>query len=132
MSLRDYFTEKSGLGVFSTADREGRVNAAIYARPHVLEDETVAFITTDRLTHANLQSNPHACYLFKEDGPGYRGKRLILTKVREEEDEEKIAAVRRKTYPAEDEAKVGKLFLVYFSVDEERLLLGSGPREGQS
>jgi hypothetical protein len=36
-------------------------------------EETVAFIEADRLTHANLQINPHAVFLFKEGGrPGSR------------------------------------------------------------
>lgn len=38
-----------------------------------------------RFTHHNLQSNPHAAYLFVEEGHGYKGKRLYLTKIEEEE-----------------------------------------------
>ena len=60
MTLEAYFEEHKGFGVLSTADGEGRVNAAVYSRPHVMGDGTVAFIMWDRLTHANLQSNPHA------------------------------------------------------------------------
>jgi hypothetical protein len=37
----------------------------------------------DRLSHSNLLSNPHAAYLFIEDGPGYKGKRLYMSMVRE-------------------------------------------------
>jgi len=29
--------------------------------------------------------NPHAAYLFVEEGHGYKGKRLYLTKIKEEE-----------------------------------------------
>src|SRR5690606_34583515 len=60
MNLNDYFKEKNGTGVLSTADAEGRVDAAIYARPHVFADGSVAFLMRQRLTYRNMQSNPHA------------------------------------------------------------------------
>jgi len=69
--------------VLSTADKGGRVSAAIYGRPHFMDDQTIVFIAADRLTHANLQSNKSAAYLFKEDG-SYQGKRLYLTMTHEE------------------------------------------------
>ena len=72
MELKDYFEDKKGIGVLATADSEGKVGAAIFARPHVLDDCSVAFIMRDRLTHHNLQSNPHAAYLFSEEGEGYK------------------------------------------------------------
>ena len=66
MNLQDYFDKANGTGVLATADREGKVDLAIYAKPHVMDKETVAFIMADRMTHHNLQSNGHATYLFKE------------------------------------------------------------------
>ena len=56
--LKDYFENKKGTGVMATSEKEGKVNAAIYSRPHFLEDGSIAFIMRDRLTHHNLQSNP--------------------------------------------------------------------------
>ena len=123
MNLADYFENTKGLGILATADGDGKVDAAVYARPHVLEDGTLAVIMRDRLTHHNLQSNPHATYLFKEDGPGYKGKRLFITKVREEEDSELLNSLRRRQYLDEkDEAK----FLVFFKLDKELPLIGAG------
>ena len=60
MNLKTYFEETKGMGVLSTADGEGRVNAAVYARPHVMDDGSLAFVMRDRLSHNNLQSNPRA------------------------------------------------------------------------
>ena len=77
MELKDYFENTKGVGVIATADKDGKVNAAVYARPHFLEDGTLAFIMRDRLTHSNIQSNPHAAYLFIENGPGYNGKNRL-------------------------------------------------------
>ena len=55
MNLKDYFEQAQGTGVLATADSEGKVNAAIYSRPHVLDDGTVVFLMRQRLTHHNLQ-----------------------------------------------------------------------------
>jgi len=85
-------------------------------------DNTVAFIMRDRLTHHNLQSNPHAAFLFVEEGPGYIGKRLYLTTVHEEENSELISAISRREYstPAGDNR-----FLVFFKIDKVLPLIGA-------
>ncbi len=95
-ALKEYFENTKGMGVIATADREGKVNVAVYSRPHFLEDGSLAFIMRDRLTHHNLQSNPHAAYLFVKEGPGYKGKRLYLTKIKEEENSERIQTLARR------------------------------------
>ncbi|MDY6989939.1 MAG: pyridoxamine 5'-phosphate oxidase family protein [Thermodesulfobacteriota bacterium] len=123
MNLKDYFEDAKGLGVFATADSEGKVDAAVYSRPHVMDSETVAFIMRDRLTHHNLQSNPHAAYLFAEAGKKYVGKRLFLTKIREEQDTELAHRLRRKKYPDD---KKEPLFLVFFRIDQILPLIGPG------
>lgn len=126
MELKDYFESHRGTGVLATADSDGRVDAAIYARPHILEDGTLAVVMRDRLTHKNIQSNPHAAYLFIEDSPGYRGKRLFLTKLREEKDSELADQLRRRCLTPEEDRQKGPKFLVVFSVDRELPLIGAG------
>ncbi|MEF8824624.1 MAG: pyridoxamine 5'-phosphate oxidase family protein [Desulfohalobiaceae bacterium] len=126
MDLKNYFENTKGVGVLSTADSEGNVDSAIYARPHFMEDGTIALIMRDRLSHHNLKSNPRAAYLFMEEGVGYKGKRLYLTKVDEEQDEEKISLLRRRTYPDDDQIHAEAKFLVHFRVDKELPLIGSG------
>lgn len=125
MDLHEYFESKTGIGVLSTADSQGRVDSAIYARPHVLEDGLLAFIMSERLSHKNVQSNPHAVYLFKEIGPGWKGKRLFLTKVREEQDTELLQTLRRRKYSPEEETEMKPLHLVFFQLDHERPLVGN-------
>jgi hypothetical protein len=110
----------------ATADDQGRVDVAVYARPHVMDRETIAFIMPDRLTHHNLQSNNHAAYLFMEEGSGYKGIRLFLTKVREEEDSELLHSIRRRKYPSEKGEEEGFRFLVFFKVDKVLPLIGAG------
>lgn len=125
MNLREYFENTRGFGVLSTADTQGKVDAAVYSRPHVMEDGTIASIMSDRLTHENLKGNPHAVYLFLEEGQGYRGKRLFLTKIREEQDSELIDELCRRCYPRDLQVKDPR-FLVYFRIDEELPLVGAG------
>ncbi len=125
MDLREYFESTKGVGVLATADGDGKVDAAVYARPHFMEDGSIAMIMRDRLTHHNLQTNPHAAYLFHENSPGYKGKRLFLTKVREEQDTELLESLRRRQYIDD---KDEKRFLVFFQVDKELPLVGSGEK----
>lgn len=126
MDLKPYFDQAKGHGVLATADASGRVNLAIFARPHVMEDNSVAFIMPHRLTHNNLESNPQAAYLFLESGPGYKGKRLYITKIREEQDTDLLYSLRRRTYPAEKEKQEGPRFLVFFQVDQVLPVVGAG------
>ncbi len=122
-ALKKYFENIKGTGVIATADADGKVNTAVYSRPHFLEDGSLAFIMRDRLTHYNLQSNPHAAYLFMEEGPGYKGKRLHLTKIAEDGDMDRIQTLTRRQYKNEKE---GGRFLVSFQVDKELPLIGAG------
>lgn len=126
MKLSDYFEKVEGVGILATADAVGMVDAAMYGRPHFFDEQTVAFIAAEKLTHANLQSNPHACYLFKEKD-GYEGRRLYLTKIREEKDSPLIDDIRRKKYPeVEGKYKTGPKYLIYFNLDKVLPLLGAG------
>jgi len=127
MKLSEYFEQVKGTGVLATASGEGEVDVAIYARPHFVDEQTVAFIMADRLSHRNLQSNPHAAYLFVERSEGYKGKRLHLTKVGEETDPEKIQALRRRPLPAECLVEGESRYLVHFRIDRVRPLVGDDP-----
>ena len=125
--LRTYFETVRGLGVLSTSHEDGRVNAAVYARPRVLDDATVTLIMRNRRSHAFLATNPHASYLFREDpgGPGptaHAGVRLALTRIAEEENPDRQEEVRRRR----GHDKSARRFLVVFRVDEVRPLVGDG------
>ena len=123
MSLNEYFENTKGTGILATADANGNVDIAIYARPHCQDEKTVAFIMNDRLSYKNMTSNPKAAYLFLENSPGYKGKRLYLTKIAEETDKAKIDSIRRKTERHHTESDEEK-HLVYCSVDKIRPLIG--------
>jgi len=125
MKLSDYFENAEGRGIISTADANGHLTAAVYARPHFFDEKTAAFIMADRLTHKNLESNPHAVYLFMESGEGYSGKRLYLTKTKEEANSLVIDQIRRKdACPVDEEYMKKDRFLVFFSIDKVLPLVG--------
>lgn len=125
MKLSEYFEKTKGRGVIATSDAEGKVGVAIYGRPHFINEKAVAFIMADRLMHKNLQSNPYAAYLFMEDKKGYVGKRLYLTKLKEEKDPALIDQLRRKeSGPAYTVYKDRMKYLVYFRIDKVLPLIG--------
>lgn len=124
MNLQEYFKNTQGVGVMATSDSSGVVDTAIYSRPHVQEDNIVAFIMRDHLTRANLQENQHANYLFLEDGRGYKGTRLFMTKIEETTDSELIQAMTRRHLTPEEDCKKGPKYLVRFQVDRVLNLIG--------
>jgi putative heme iron utilization protein len=67
MEIGEYFKTAKGTGALAMADSKGVVDVAIFAVPHLIDHETIVFIMTEKLAHQNLQSNPHAAYLFMED-----------------------------------------------------------------
>ena len=94
MNWKEYFETKRGKGFLATAGNKGKVDIAVYSRPHVMDDNTLVFGMTERLTHANLQENPHAVYAFNEKG--FEGVRLYLRKVREETEGSLLEEIQRR------------------------------------
>ena len=122
MKLQEYFAGQSGVGVISTANNKGEVNSAVYAKPHVTGRNSIAFITRDKLTRANLQENIKANYLFIEKDRNFKGVRLYLTMTEEVQDKELIASLSRRT--SVDEGDSNERFLVSFNVERARALIG--------
>ena len=129
MKLGEYFEKTKGRGVIATSDSKGKVGMAVYARPHFINEKTVAFIMADRLMHKNLRSNPNAAYLFMESGERYVGKRLYLTKIKEEQDSDLIDQIRRKdSRPSLRVYGDKSKYLVYFRIDRVLPLIGEKSR----
>ena len=124
MDLNTYFKEHTGTGVLATADDNGKVNTAIYARPHVFDDKTVAFIMRDRLSRQNLLKNGSANYLFIESGAAYKGVRLGLKLIDESTDPELIASLSRRILAGKEYSADEARFVVRFSVEKGLALVG--------
>ena len=129
MNLKNYFSEQRGIGVLSTADSEGRVDAAIYARPHFMEDGRLAMIMRDHLTRQNLLQNPYAAFLFMENSSGYQGLRLYLKKISEDTDPVLIKEMTRRSLTEKEDLDKGPKFIVYFEIEKVRSLIGSNYKE---
>ena len=102
------------------------VTSAIYSKPHVFDDGTIAFVMRERLTHENLKSNPYASYMFIEEGYGYKGIRLFMKKIKEDTDNELIQKMKRRHLTLEEDKSKGPKFLVHFRVDKILPLIGEG------
>lgn len=133
--MRNYFENASGLGVLGTADAQGQVDMAVYSRPFFedADSDQLHFIMADRKSYANISENPQAAYLFHEDGEGYKGCRLFLTKVAESQDSERINALMnareyRFTRPGEEAG----MRLVSFRIDQVLPLVGAQVASGAS
>lgn len=96
MELTNLF-ERYGIGVMATAGADGSVNTAVYARPHIVDENTLVWGMTDGRTFRNIMENPSASFLFKTSDQGFTGIRLYLKKVRTEEEGEMLTMIRRHT-----------------------------------
>jgi len=125
MNIHEYFMKTAGHGVLATADSTGKVNVAIFSRPHAIDEKTIAFIMADHLTHANLQSNPRAAFLFMEAGSEHAGKRFHLSKTKELKGSEiSDPALKEKFEKASREYEYEKLCVVHFRVDRVLAMVG--------
>ncbi len=112
-----------GRGVIATASKDGTVNTAVYAVPHVVDGDTVAWGMTDGRTWNNVRQNPHAAYAYFAPGEGYRGARLALSLVRTEDSGEMLAKIRQRTAETSPGNPEAVKHVAYFKVGETRPLV---------
>ena len=125
MDWNQYFENHRGTGFMATANKDGEVDISVYSRPRVMEDGTLAFGMTDRLTHSNLQDNPKAVYAFQERG--FQGVRIYLEKTREEPSGAGLEEVRRRADQIVGSGTGEQVdFLVCFRVTRYLNLIGPG------
>ncbi|MEJ2648748.1 MAG: pyridoxamine 5'-phosphate oxidase family protein [Sedimentisphaerales bacterium] len=124
MDLLAYFENTAGIGILATSDSDGIVDLAVYAKPEVVGEATIAFVMKERLSHQNLKTNPHAAYMFIEKGEGYKGQRLYLTKLREETNTSVIEEFIKRQPEIAESGDDSNKYLVYFHVDNIWPLVG--------
>jgi hypothetical protein len=124
MDLAAYFDKAEGTGILATCDPGNSVDVAIYAKPVVIDPDTVALVMRQRLSHQNLRANLAAAYMFIEKSPEYKGLRLHLTMQREETNQTLIEAIRKKQPCICSENDDSEKFLVFFKVNRIRPLVG--------
>ncbi|WP_214019547.1 pyridoxamine 5'-phosphate oxidase family protein [Methanoculleus sp.] len=79
--LMDYFNKQPRLGVLSTANKEGKVDAAVFGSPMMVDEKTVVMGLGKNRTSAYLQENPNAVFTIVESGEtimDWKGLRVYL------------------------------------------------------
>jgi hypothetical protein len=123
MKLAELFPE-GGRGVIGTADANGVVNLAVFAVPHVIDEETLAWGFTEGRSIANLKANPHASYLYLAPTRGYSGWRLSLTLKESSQEGTLLAKIKEQAAQAAGpQAGAAVKHVAYFKVDEVRPLM---------
>jgi len=112
-----------GRGVIGTASKAGVVNMAVYAVPHVVDNDTVAWGMTDGRTWNNVRENPNASYAYFAPGAGFRGARLTLSLSRTEDSGEMLAKIRERTAATSPGNPEAVRHVAYFKVVESRPLV---------
>jgi hypothetical protein len=122
MNLDSYFENVLGVGILATSDASGNVDAAIYAKPYVIDEKIVAFSMLEHTSYSNVMANPNACFLFIEKGEGFKGYRFYIKQKGEETDPD-IIKMLKKTHNLMDMPTDQRRHLVYFRIKQVRPLI---------
>ncbi len=79
--LMDYFNKQPRIGLLSSASKEGKVDAAVFGSPMMVDEKTVVMGLAQNRTFAYLQENPNAVYTIVEEGEtimDWKGLRVYL------------------------------------------------------
>ncbi len=80
--LMEYFNRQPRIGTLSTANREGKVDVAVFGSPRMTDGKTVVMALGKNRSLSYLQQNPHAVYMIMEPGTtlaDWKGVRVYLT-----------------------------------------------------
>jgi hypothetical protein len=123
LKLSELF-KKEGRGVIATSNKQGEVNVAIYAVPHIIDDETLAWGMTEGRTYNNIMENPNAAYLYMYAGAGYSGARIGLKLKGIENSGEMLDAIKARTREIVSPGAAAAVnHVAYFAVVELRPLI---------
>lgn len=123
MRLSEYVST-GGSGVIATADKDGTINTAIYAVPHIVNDETVAWGMTEGRTYRNLKENPNAAFIHQPSGSGAAGVRMTLKLQAIQESGDILDAIRARARKVSGAAAAEMVrYVGFFKVVETRPLM---------
>jgi len=80
--LMEYFNKQPRMATLSTADKNGRVDAAYFGSPRMVDEKTILMGSGTNRTLANLRENPKAVFLIMEPGQSiteWKGVRIYVT-----------------------------------------------------
>lgn len=128
--LMDFFNKQPRLGVLATADKGGKVNAAYFGSPRMIDEKTILAGLGKNRSLENLQQNPNAVFMIMEPGqslPQWKGVRVYLKMIDCQTSGEKLDAIRAKIAEASGE-KASQMIhaAITFSIEEIRPLADFG------
>ncbi|MBI5250779.1 MAG: pyridoxamine 5'-phosphate oxidase family protein [Desulfomonile tiedjei] len=128
--LMDFFNKQPRLGVLSTANKDGKVNAAYFGSPRMIDEKTIFMGLGKNRSLENLQQNPNAVFMIMEPGqslPEWKGVRIYIRMTDCQTSGEKLDAIRAGIAEAAGE-KASKMIhaALTFSIEEIRPLADFG------
>ena len=123
-----YFINKTPrIGVLSTSNRDGDVNAAVFGSPRMIDKNTVIMGIGENRTFKNLLENPKAVFFVVEPGETmmkWKGVRIYLTVESIEKEGDFFIQIRRDIAKgaSDDAAKMIKA-AIRFKITEVRELI---------
>jgi hypothetical protein len=134
--LMAYFNKQPRLGILATANKAGKVNAAYFGSPQMVDEKTVVMGLGENRTLSNLRENPDAVYLIMEPGasvPEWKGVRIYLRCIDLETSGEKLDGIKAKIAEMAGEGAAQMIkAAVIFAVEEIRPLADFGQGWEQS
>lgn len=128
--LMEYFNKQPRLGCLSTSGKDGRVDAACFGSPRMIDERTVVMSTRKNRTFNNLLENPNAVFMIMEPAarpPEWKGVRVYLKMKGYETSGEKLETAKAGAAKAigEEAAKAIHAALI-FEVNEVRPIVDLG------
>ena len=128
--LMEYFNKQPRLGTLSTANKEGKVDAACFGSPRMIDEKTVLMGLGKNRTFANLQENPYAVFMIMEPGqslPEWKGVRVYLKMIECQTEGEKLDQLKAQVAKVggENAAKMMHAAVI-FTIEEIRPVVDLG------
>lgn len=128
--LMDYFNKQPRLGVLSTASKDGKIDAAVFGSPMMVDEKTVVMGIGKNRTFAYLQENPNAVFTIMEQGAtlmDWKGLRVYLKMKEYATSGEALETYRRQIAAVAGEDAAAMIHAsVTFEVGEVRPLIDMG------
>ncbi|MCK9306344.1 MAG: pyridoxamine 5'-phosphate oxidase family protein [Methanoculleus sp.] len=128
--LMDYFNKQPRIGILSTANKEGKVDAAIFGSPMMVDEKTVVMGLGENRTFTYLQENPNAVFTIVEEGEGFmdwKGLRVYLKMKEYATSGETLETYKKQVARAAGEDAAAMIHAsVTFEVTEVRPLIDMG------
>ena len=128
--LMDYFNKQPRIGILSTANKEGKVDGAVFGSPMMVDEKTVVMGLGENRTFTYLQENPNAVFTIVEQGEAFmdwKGLRVYLQMKEYATSGEKLETYKKQVAEAAGKEAAAMIHAsVTFEVTEVRPLIDIG------